>query len=93
MAVLAAIAFATLLLENDDFVTLYEGLGYFADYFCTDYGGSAYGDCAVIVDEKDTVKFYCVALLALFAQEVDIEETSGLCLELLALDFYDNVHC
>ncbi len=92
MTVFAAIAFAALFLEHDDLVTLHEGLCDLANNFCTYDSGSTYCYGSVIVDEEDTVKLNLVALLALFAQIVDIEEASGLSFELLALNFYDNVH-
>lgn len=92
MAVLATIAFATLLLEDDDFVAFYKGLSHFAYNFCTCNGGSSDSNGSIVVYKENTVELNCVALLAFLAQVVDIEETSGLSLKLLALNFYDNVH-
>lgn len=92
MAVFAAIAFATFFLEHDHLVALYEGNGYFAYNFGTLYGGSAYLHFTVCVNEEYTVKLYGLTFLLVVAEIVNIQELTGLSLELLSLDFYNCVH-
>ncbi len=92
MTVLATIAFAALLLENDHLVALHEGFGDFAYYFCSFNGRSAYLDGTVGVYEENAVKLYGLAFLYLVAEIVNIQEAVLFCLELLALNFYNNVH-
>lgn len=100
MTVFATIAFAAFLLENDNFVAFEESggfalnfvLGYFANHLCAFNGGSANLDCAVGVNEQNTVELYGVAGLNIVAKIMNIQEAVLFCLELLALDFYDNVH-
>ena len=92
MAVFAAIAFATFLFENDHFVTFHEGGGHLAYYFGAFYGGSAYLYLAVGVNEENAVEFHGLTFLNFFAKVVNIQEAVLFCLELLALNFYDNVH-
>jgi len=92
MAVLATIAFATLLLEDDYLLALYEGLENLANHLCTLYGGGTYLNCVVGFSEEHTVKFHCVTFFVSIAEIVDIQELLRLCLELLSLDFYDSVH-
>lgn len=92
MTVLAAIALAALLLENDHLVALHEGLGDFAYYFGSFNGRSAYLNGTVGVNEQNAVKLYGLAFLHLVAEIVNIQEAVLFCLELLALNFYDNVH-
>ncbi len=92
MAVFAAIAFATFFLENDHFVTFYEGLSHFANYFCTFYGGCADFNGTVSVRQQYAVKFYFVACLYVFAEIVNIQVAVLFSFELLSLNFYDNVH-
>ena len=91
MAVFAAIAFATLLLEDNHFVTFYEWLSHFAYYLGAVNNGHANLNFTVNVCEKNAVEFHCVAFL--YAVDVlNIQEAVLFCLELLALDLYDNVH-
>lgn len=92
MAVLATIAFAAFLLEHDHLVTFYEGFLYLAYYFCALYEGCAdlYG--TIGVNEQHTVKFYRLSVLDFVAEVVYIQEAVLFCLELLTLNFYDNVH-
>ncbi len=92
MAVFAAIAFATLFLEYDHLVALYEGFGYFANNFCAFNGGSADKHFAVFVGEEHAVELNGVTSLGLFAEVVNIQELTFFSFELLSLDFYDNVH-
>ena len=92
VAVLAAVAFATFLLEDDNLIALYEGTFHLANDFCPFYGGRAYFNGTVGVNEEDFVKLYGLALFLLVAEIVDIQEFAGFGLELLSLDFYDSVH-
>ena len=92
MAVFAAIAFATFLLENDHFVTFHEGTFNLANYFCPFYGGSANLHCAVGINQKNAVKLNGFTLFLLVAEVVNIQELALFSLELLSLNFYDNVH-
>lgn len=92
MTVFAAIAFATFLLENDDFFTFYEGSGYLANNFSSFNGGSADFDITVGVCEENAVKFNRIAFFDGIAEIVYIQELAGFGLELLSLDFYDSVH-
>ncbi len=93
MAVFAAIAFATFLLENDHFVTFFEVLEHLAYYFgAFEYGGTYFNCFVVGLSEENTVKFYSVAFFSSFAEIVNIQELAGFSLELLSLNFYDCVH-
>ncbi len=92
MAVFAAIAFTSFLLEDDYFVTFYERLGHFAYYFGSFNGRSANFNVTVGIKEEHAVKFYCVARFFVLAEKVNIQELAGFCLELLSLDFYNSVH-
>ena len=92
MAVFTAIAFAALLLEYDNLVAFNEGFGYFANNFCTFYGGSTYENFAVFVGEENAVELHGVTGLGFFAEVVNIQELAFFGFELLSLNFYDNVH-
>ena len=92
MTVFATIAFAAFLLENDYLVTFNEGGSYFAYHLGAFYGRSTYFHCAVGVNEEHAVKLYCLAFFHLFAEIVNIQEAVLFCLELLTLNFYNNVH-
>lgn len=92
MAVLTAIAFAALLLEYDNLVALYEGFGYFAYYFCSFNGRSANLYGTVGVYEQNAVELNGLTFLNLVAEIVNIQEAVLFSLELLALNFYNNVH-
>ena len=82
---------ATLHLENDDLVTLYEWVHYFTHYFCSIYGGSTYLHCTVSIYEQYLVKFNSLACLNIL--DVVHEELLALLgLELLTLNFYNCVH-
>ena len=91
VTVLAAIALAALLLENDYLVTFHEGILNLANNFSALYGGCAYLHIAVNVGEEYVVELQGVAFLDAF-DVLDIQETVLLGLELLSFDFYDNVH-
>lgn len=91
MTVETAIAFATFFLENDYVFTLYEGINNLAYYLCTFYCGCTYGYVTVSVNEKNLVKFYCVAFVHL-GEVMNIQLLASLGAELLSLDFYNCVH-
>ena len=92
MAVFTTIAFATLLLEDDHFITFHEGTLYLANNFCSFNGRSAYFNGTVGVNEEYAIKLYSVALFLLVAEIVNVQELSGLGLELLSLNFYNYKH-
>ena len=92
MAVFAAIAFATFLLENNHLFTLYERCQNLTYNFCAFYCGSANLYCIIGLSEENAVKFNLVTFFDSFAEIVDIQELLRLGLELLSLDFYDSVH-
>ncbi len=92
MAVLATIALAALLLEDNHLVTFHEGTLNLANYFCPFYGGRAYLHGTVGVNEKNAVELDGLPFLALVAEIVYIQVLAGFRLELLSLDFYDSVH-
>ncbi len=92
MTVLTAIAFATLLLEDDYLLTLYERSKNLANDLGTLDGGSTNLNCIVGFGEENTVEFYGVTFFERVAEIVNIQELLRLGLELLSLDFYDSVH-
>lgn len=91
VSVLAAIAFAAFLLEDDHLVTLYEGLHHFYVHFCSFNGRSTDFDVAVGIQQEDFVKADFVALFNI-AEVVDIQIFAGFGFELQSLNFYDCVH-
>lgn len=58
MTVFATVAFAPLLLEDDNFFTFYEGTFYLANYLCSFNGRSAYLNGTVGIYKQYAVKFY-----------------------------------
>lgn len=92
MAVFAAIAFATFFLENNHFVTFYEGSSDLAYNFCSFNGRSADFHGTVGISEEYAVKFDFVTFFYLLTEIVDIQKFVFFSFELLSLDFYDNVH-
>lgn len=92
MSVLANIVITAFFLENDDFVAFHEGTFYLANDFCPFYGGRAYFNGTVGVNEENAVKLNGFAFLALVAEIMNVQELAGLSAELLSLDFYDSVH-
>ncbi len=92
MTVFHTVTFATFFLENDHFVTFYEGSSYFAYYLCTFHGRRTDLNVTVGVCEKHTVKFYLVTLFYLFAEIVYIQELVFFSFELLSLNFYNYKH-
>ncbi len=92
MAVFAAIAFATLFLENYHFLAFDEGGLHFADYFGAFNGGGTDFYFTVGVKQQNAVEFDGLAFLNV-AEVVYIQELAGFGFELLSLDFYNCVHC
>ena len=92
MAVLAAIAFAALLLEDDHFVALYKRSENLADYLCPLEGGCANLYFVVGLSEENTVEFNCVAFFCLLTEIENIQELFSFSFELLSLNFYNCVH-
>lgn len=91
IAIELAIALATLLVEDEDLVALYDGAYYFTNYLCALYYGSADGYIAVVVDEENLVEFNSLARLG-GLDVVDEELLALLSLELLTVNLYDCVH-
>ena len=92
MTVLATVALAALLLEDDYLLALYEGLENLANHLGSIDGRSTNLNCVVGFGEEYTVKLDCVTFFVLVTEIVNIQELLRLCLELLSLDFYDSVH-
>lgn len=92
MTVQAAIAFATLLLEDNHVFTFHEGSLYLANNLCTFDGRCANLNGTVGIYEQDAVKLYRVTFLALVTEIVDIQLLAGLDTELLSLNLYNCVH-
>ena len=92
VTVFAAVTFAAFFLEDNHFVALDEGFLYLAYYFSAFYCRSTYFNSAVHVGKEYAVELDAVAFLYIFTKVVNIQKTVFFCLELLSLDFYDNVH-
>ncbi len=82
---------ATLHLEYNHLVTLYEWVDYFTYYLCSLYGRSTYLYCTVSIYEQHLVKFNSLACLNIL-DVVHEELLTLLGLELLTLNFYNCVH-
>ena len=86
-----AMSLATLLVEDEDFVTLDERRLHFAYYLGALYGGDAYGHVAVVFNEQHLLKFNSLAVL--YMLHVVHEELLALFgLELLTVNLNDCVH-
>ena len=92
MAVFHTVTFAAFFLENDHFVTFYEGNSYLAYYFCTFNGRRTDLNVTVGISEEHAVKFHFVALFYVFAEVVNIQELVFFSFELLSLNFYNYKH-
>ena len=92
MTVQTAIAFATLLLEDNHVFTFHEGSLYLANNLCTFDGRCANLNGTVGIYEQNAVELYRVTFLALVAEIVDIQLLALLGTELLSLNFYNCVH-
>ena len=82
---------ATLHLEYNHLVTLYEWVDYFTYYLCSLYGRSTYRHCTVSIYEQHLVKFNSLAFLGIL-DVVNKELLALLHLELLTLNVYNCVH-
>ena len=91
MAVLLLVALAATLLEDDDLVTLYEGLENLGSHLSAGDDGSADCHLTLIVDEENLVELNAVALI-LLGKMVDEERGVLLDFELLTSNFNDCVH-
>ena len=90
-AVELAIALATLLVEDEHLVALYEGRKHFSYYFCALYGGSTYSDLTVLVEKEHLVELNSFA--SFNASEVVYEELLACFhLKLMTVNLYDCVH-
>ena len=74
MTVLATIAFAAFLLEDDNLVALYEGSEHFTNYFGAVNCRSANLYRTVGFSEEHTVKLNLLSFFDSFAEIVDIQE-------------------
>lgn len=93
MAILAAIALAALLLEDDYFFALHEGCEHLAYHLgSVEHGGAYLYGVVIGLSEENAVKLYSVSFFSCIAEIVNIQELLRLCLELLSLDFYNCVH-
>ena len=91
MTVELAVALTTLLVEDEDLVTLHEWADDLAHDLGTGYLWRTDSDYTILVHKENLVKFYyCSALCPL--DVVNEETTALLYVELLALNVYDNVH-
>lgn len=91
MAVQFAVALATLLVENEHLVALYQGRNYLRAYLGTLNGGSAYGDGTIVVYQQHSLELN--SLTGFCTLDVVNEELlSSLGLELLTVNLYDYVH-
>ena len=59
MAFQLAIAFSSLLVEDEHLLALYQRGDHFANHLGAFYGGETHGDVAVFVHQEDFVKLYC----------------------------------
>ena len=91
IAIELAIALATLLVEDEDLVALYDGAYYFTNYLCALYSGSANGDSTVVVNKENLVELNSLSRLG-GLDVVDEELLALLSLELLTVNLYDCVH-
>ena len=91
MTVELAVALTTLLVEDEDLVTLHEGSDDFANHLSTFHNGGTDSDSTILVYEEDLVKFYYCATLCTL-NVVNEEATALFYIELLALNVYDDVH-
>lgn len=91
VAVELAIALATLLVEDEDLVALYQGREHFTYYLGAVNDGSTYGYAAIVVNEQHLLKFNSLTGFGL-GDVVDKKLLAFLCLELLTVNLYDCVH-
>ena len=92
MAVQLAIALATLLVEDEHFVTLHQGTNYLGYNLGTLNLGSTNGDGTVIIYQQHSLKLNSLASLCTL-DVVYKEFLAGFRTELLTVNLYDCVHC
>ncbi len=92
MTVQTAIAFATVLNENDNVFAFNEGSLSLANNLCTLDGRCANLNGTVGIYEQDAVELYRVTCLSLVAEILYIQLLALLGTELLSLNFYNCVH-
>ncbi len=91
IAIQFAITFATLLVEYEHLVTLYQRRKYFANYFCTCNCRNTYRYLTIVVNQQNFFKFNSLA--AFCALNVVYEKLLAFFyLELLTVNLYDCVH-
>ncbi len=91
MTVQLAVALATLLVENEHLVTLYQGRYYLCAYLCTLYYGSTYGDSTFVVNQQHSLELNSLTCLCTL-DVVNKQLLACLGLELLTVNLYDYVH-
>ena len=91
MAIQLTVSFSSLLVEHEDFVALYQRGNHFTYHFRTFYGRKSHGNVTVFVYLKNLFKLNRRARLGIL-HVVNEQLLSGLCFELLAVDFYNCVH-
>lgn len=91
VAIELAIALATLLVEDEHLVALYEGSEHFAYYLCSRNSGSTDSDSSSIVYEEHLVEFNSLTGFGTL-KVIDKELLALLHLKLLTVDLYDCVH-
>lgn len=92
MTVALAVALATLHVEYDDLVTLYQWRYYFGYDLSTSYGRSTYGYGASVVYEEHLVELNSLTRFSI-ADAVYEELLAFFHLKLLTVNLYDCVHC
>ena len=92
MAVLTTVTFATFFLENDHFLTLYEGNEYFSVNFSTFNGRSSDLYVAVGIEKENFVECNGFAFFHLIAEMMNIQILALFGFELLSFNFYNCVH-
>ena len=91
MTVQFSITFSSLLVEYEYFVAFYQRRYYFTNYFGTFYSRSTYSYCSIVIYQQNFLKFNSCAVFCVL-NVVYKQLLSGLCFELLAVDFYNCVH-
>ena len=92
MAVQLAVALATLLVEDEHLVTLYQGRNYLSNNLGALDFGSTYGDGTVVVYQQHSLKLNSLAGLGTI-NVVYEKLLTGFRAELLTVNLYDCVHC
>ena len=91
MTIELTIALATLLVEDEHLVALYQGTYYLGYNLSTLDGGSTYGDGTVVVYQQHSLKLNSLASLC--THDVVYKQfLAGFRAELLTVNLYDCVH-